>query len=125
MTFDEILDQAIEMLQRSGRLTYRTLKVQFDLNDDLLEVLKEELLYSQPQVVDDEGKGLIWTGATETQPEPSNCNYGIKHYRTITYTNCKLCWRGIIGLGVRFGSYFWGSYLMTEGGPPDETILIS
>ena len=26
MTFDNILDQAIEMLQRRGRLTYRTLK---------------------------------------------------------------------------------------------------
>ncbi len=27
MTFDEILDQAIEMLQRRGRLTYRALKL--------------------------------------------------------------------------------------------------
>ena len=26
MTFDDILDQTIEMLQRRGRLTYRTLK---------------------------------------------------------------------------------------------------
>jgi hypothetical protein len=38
-------------------VTYRTLKRQFDLDDDTLEDLKEELLYSQPQVVDDEGKG--------------------------------------------------------------------
>jgi hypothetical protein len=29
MTFDDILDQTIEMLQRRGRLTYRTLKRQF------------------------------------------------------------------------------------------------
>ena len=43
MTFDEILDQAIEMLQRRGRLAYRTLKRQFDLDDETLEDLKEEL----------------------------------------------------------------------------------
>jgi len=62
MTFEEILDQAVAMLQRRGRVTYRTLKRQFDLDDQALEGLKEQLLYSQPQVVDDEGKGLTWTG---------------------------------------------------------------
>jgi hypothetical protein len=29
MTFEEILDQAIAMLQRGGRMTYRALKLQF------------------------------------------------------------------------------------------------
>jgi hypothetical protein len=29
MTFDEILEQALEMLQRRGRVSYRALKVQF------------------------------------------------------------------------------------------------
>ena len=33
MTFEEILDQAIAMLQRRGRLTYGTLKRQFQLDD--------------------------------------------------------------------------------------------
>ena len=37
MTFEDILDQAIAMLQRRGRVTYRTLKRQFDLDDDVLE----------------------------------------------------------------------------------------
>ncbi len=46
MTFDEILDHAIEMLQRRGRLTYRTLKRQFDLDDEALEDLKEDYLRS-------------------------------------------------------------------------------
>jgi hypothetical protein len=58
MTFEELLDQAIAMLQRRGRLTYRTLKLQFKLDDETLETLKDELLYSQPQVVDDAGRGL-------------------------------------------------------------------
>jgi hypothetical protein len=33
MTFEEILDQAIAMLQRRGRLTYGTLKRQSQLDD--------------------------------------------------------------------------------------------
>jgi class 3 adenylate cyclase/predicted ATPase len=62
MTFEEILDQALAMLQRRGRVTYRALKLQFSLDDDHLEALKDELLYAHPQVVDDDGQGLIWTG---------------------------------------------------------------
>ena len=43
MTFEEILDQAIAMLQRRGRLTYSTLKRQFQLDDAALEDLKNEV----------------------------------------------------------------------------------
>jgi predicted ATPase len=34
VTFDEVLEQALEMLQRRGRVSYRALKVQFQLDDD-------------------------------------------------------------------------------------------
>jgi hypothetical protein len=44
MTFEELLDQAIALLQRRGRLTYRALQRQFDLDDDYLEDLKAELI---------------------------------------------------------------------------------
>src|SRR5712692_6020329 len=44
MTFEEILDQAIAMLQRRGRLTYGTLKRQFQLDDAALEDLQNELI---------------------------------------------------------------------------------
>src|SRR4029450_6740472 len=69
MTFEEILDQTIAMLQRRGRLTYRTLKLQFQLDDEQLAALKDELLYSQPQVVDDAGRGLVWRSALGTAPD--------------------------------------------------------
>ena len=39
MTFEEVLDQAVTMLQRRGRVTYRLLKVQFQLDDEQLEAL--------------------------------------------------------------------------------------
>ena len=39
LTFEEVVDQAIEMLQRRGQVTYRLLKRQFDLDDAALEDL--------------------------------------------------------------------------------------
>ena len=71
MTFEEILDQAIAMLQRRRRVTYSTLRLQFQLDDAQLAALKDELLYSQPHVVDDTGRGLVWTGDTDTTPDLS------------------------------------------------------
>jgi hypothetical protein len=37
VTFKEILAQAVEGLQQDGRVSYRALKRQFDLDDDYLE----------------------------------------------------------------------------------------
>jgi hypothetical protein len=71
MTFEEILDQAVAMLERRGRVTYRTLKRQFNLDDDAFEDLKDELLYAHPHVVDEDGRGLVWTGAAHPPPTPS------------------------------------------------------
>ena len=44
MTFDDILAQIIDLLQRQGRVSYGALKRRFDLDDDYLNDLKEELL---------------------------------------------------------------------------------
>src|SRR5262249_50721082 len=77
MTFEEILDQAIAMLQRRGRVTYRALKRQFALDDDYLEDLKAELIQGQQLAVDEEGAVLVWTGdrasvpASPDEPAPS------------------------------------------------------
>ncbi len=60
MTFEEIVDQAVEMVRRRGQVSYRMLQRQFDLDDDSLEDLKDELLFSHP-VVDENGRGLVWT----------------------------------------------------------------
>src|SRR5262244_3646667 len=72
MTFEEIFDQAIAMLQRRGRVTYRALKRQFNLDDGVLEDLKDELLYANPHVVDDDGHGLVWTGEARPTPTPES-----------------------------------------------------
>src|SRR5207253_2062653 len=73
MTFEEILDQAIAMLQRRGRLTYGTLKRQFQLDDAALEDLKNELIEGQRLAVDERGNVLVWSGAVAppTPPAPT------------------------------------------------------
>src|SRR5713101_4119987 len=68
MTFEEVLDQAIAMLQRRGRVTYRTLQLQFQLDEEHLAALKDELLYAHPQVRDEAGRGLVW--ASDFDPTP-------------------------------------------------------
>jgi class 3 adenylate cyclase len=70
MTFEEILDQATAMLQRRGRVSYRTLTLQFHLNEESLEALKEELIEVHHLAVDHEGRMLVWAGETRTTSVP-------------------------------------------------------
>jgi hypothetical protein len=68
VTFEEVLIQAIAMLHRFERVSYRALIRQFALDEAYFADLKDALLYAYPHVVDD-GRGLIWPGATEAPPE--------------------------------------------------------
>jgi class 3 adenylate cyclase len=68
--FSEIIDQATALLQRKGRLSYRALKREFELDDEVLEDVKEELLFSNPQIEEIDGRGLVWTGTTTEQENP-------------------------------------------------------
>jgi class 3 adenylate cyclase len=67
MAFEDIVDQAIAMLQRRGRVAYRTHKRQFQLDDEALEDLKTEIIKAQRLAVDEDGDVLVWTGGT-TKP---------------------------------------------------------
>src|SRR5437867_2869447 len=71
MTFEEILDQAMAMLQRRGRLTYGTLKRQFQLDDAALADLKDELIYGQRLAVDEDERVLVWRGEPVSAPLPT------------------------------------------------------
>lgn len=70
MTFEELLDHAMALLQRRGRLTYRALQLQFQLDEAYLEALKDELIYGQRVAMDEEGRVLVWTGGADV-PSPS------------------------------------------------------
>jgi len=71
MDFYEVLAEVVQLLQREGRATYRALKRQFNLDDAYIEDLKEELLFSHP-VVDENSRGLVWTGETQRLPQPTS-----------------------------------------------------
>jgi class 3 adenylate cyclase/tetratricopeptide (TPR) repeat protein len=86
MTFEEILDQAIAMLQRRGRLTYGTLKRQFQLDDAALEDLKNELIEGQRLAVDELGNVLVWISAAgPASPAPSP-SVATQEHVPLTYT---------------------------------------
>ena len=65
MTFDEILDQVRDLLQQRGRVTYRSLKLRFQLDDEMLAGVSEELIEAERVAADDNGKVLVWTGGDE------------------------------------------------------------
>jgi hypothetical protein len=58
----EVLNQVRVLLRSKGRITYRLLKAQFQLSDDALDALKDELIEGEPVAVDADGKVLVWTG---------------------------------------------------------------
>jgi class 3 adenylate cyclase/predicted ATPase len=60
--FSDIVKHAVALLRESGRITYRTLKREFALDDAALEDLKFELITGQRVAVDEEGQVLVWTG---------------------------------------------------------------
>jgi predicted ATPase/class 3 adenylate cyclase len=70
-----MLDQVVNLLRSRGRVSYRALKRQFALDDELLVDLKAELRYAHYPVVEDDDQGLVWAGETgppseHTHPPP-------------------------------------------------------
>lgn len=63
MTFDEVLGKIQELLERENRVSYRGLTRRFDLDDEYLEDLKEELIGARRLATDEDGRFLVWTGA--------------------------------------------------------------
>ena len=72
MSFIEVVDRVIELLRARGRITYRALKREFDLDEDYLEDVKEELIKGQRLAVDEEGEVLVWIGKGATAPTSSS-----------------------------------------------------
>ena len=66
MDFVAVVDQAIALLRQRGRLTYRTLQLQFQLDAEHLEALKDEIIKGQRLAADEDGAVLVWTGTPET-----------------------------------------------------------
>ena len=64
--FVAVVDQVMALLRQRGRVTYSTLKRQFQLDEAALEDLKNELIKGQRLAVDERGNVLVWTGDAGT-----------------------------------------------------------
>jgi class 3 adenylate cyclase len=67
-----VIDQAIELLRSRGRVSYRVLKLQLQLDDEAIEALKDELIYAQHVALDEDGRVLVWTGGATATAEPAS-----------------------------------------------------
>src|SRR5262245_43646476 len=72
MDFVAVVDQAITLLRQRGRLTYRTLQLQLQLDAAHLEALKDELIEGQRLAADEAGRVLVWVGDTATPASPAS-----------------------------------------------------
>jgi class 3 adenylate cyclase/tetratricopeptide (TPR) repeat protein len=84
MEFYAVLEQVLDLLRRRGRVSYRALKVQFNLHDDQLAALQDELIDAQRLARDEDGKVLVWMGDAaptlpEREPDPAPRAYTPPH----------------------------------------------
>ena len=86
MTFEEILDHAMAMLQRRGRVTYSTFKRQFQLDDDALADLLAELRYAHREEIREEQQGVVWTGDPGTAPPAASAPAATPEQAPLAYT---------------------------------------
>src|SRR5215468_8296583 len=68
MDFYAVLDQVLALLRQRGRVSYRALKRQFDLDEAYLDDLKMEIIEVQQCARDQEGTMLVWTGEAAVPP---------------------------------------------------------
>jgi len=84
--FVAVLDQVIALLRQRGRLTYSTLKRQFQLDEAVLEDVKNELIEGQRLAVDERGNVLVWLGDARTAPPVSSTPVDAPVRTPVTYT---------------------------------------
>jgi hypothetical protein len=100
MTFEEMLDQAIALLQRRGRVSYRALKRQFQLDDDYLEDLKTEIIKAQRLAVDEDGEVLVWVRDPAIAPPPTPRSSRVRAASRLASTAPRRWWLPLIGLPI-------------------------
>jgi class 3 adenylate cyclase len=69
MDYDAVLEQVVALLHQHKRLSYRVLKLRLQLDDDMLEALKEDLIYAKHLAMDEDRKVLVWMGDAASQAD--------------------------------------------------------
>src|SRR5262249_32195223 len=63
MKFSEVVAHTVAWLQREGWVSYRALRLEFGLREEVLDAVEEELSAVKELAVDKDGKMLVWQGA--------------------------------------------------------------
>ncbi|MGE0373630.1 MAG: adenylate/guanylate cyclase domain-containing protein [Gammaproteobacteria bacterium] len=97
MKFSELVSMAADLLQARGRVTYRALQLEYDLDAATLESLRDELLFAHPQIADVDGRGLTWQASGAAAPvspappaAPPAAVLPADEYRQLTVMFCDL-----------------------------------
>jgi len=110
-----VLNEVESLLRRRGRLSYRALQVHFGLDDEQLDALTHELLYSHPGDVSADSQGLVWTAGTAAAPTAGEPRAPHAERRQLTLLFCDLV--GSTPLASQFDPEEWrevlGSYYDT------------
>jgi class 3 adenylate cyclase len=69
--FVAVVDQVMTLLRQRGRVTYRLLKRQFQLDDETLDDVKVELIKGQRLAADEDGEVLVWLGEAAVPAAPA------------------------------------------------------
>lgn len=68
--FQTAVQAVLGLLQRDRRITYRSLKWTFGVDEALLEEIRDELTFRH-LARDEAGKGLVWTGTSQPDVPPA------------------------------------------------------
>src|SRR5262249_39777547 len=76
-----------ELLQQRGRVTYRSLKLRYQLDDESLAGIADELIKAERVAVDEDGEVLVWTGkGTEDEAGPQSRRAAEKKQIPLTHS---------------------------------------
>src|SRR5712691_490667 len=68
MDFVAVVDQVIALLRQRGRVTYRTLQRQLQLDENALTDLLGELRYAYRDEILEEEQGVLWVSGARPTP---------------------------------------------------------
>ena len=73
MKFSAMVEQVLDLLRRQKRISYRALKREFDLDDEYIADLREELIEARRVAADENGRVLVWSGGVlrSVMPAPA------------------------------------------------------
>jgi class 3 adenylate cyclase len=84
--FVALVDQVIALQRQRGRVTYRTLQRQFQLDADALADLLGELRYAHRDAMREDEQGMVWTNDSRPTPQATATAPGPAALVPLTYT---------------------------------------